>query len=166
MRIFVLRAEYGKYTDTFRNHKYIGIGWFEEIDPTQNNWDLHDKDFLKEKYRHKYPDDTNMRINQIVGQIYRFVNDMNIGDLVISPYNTDILLIGKISSELYIQSDDTSPYSWRKKVEWLKNDISRHSFSNSLQYTLRSALTCYEVKQREEIFETLGIDGPKSKSKK
>ena len=45
------------------------------------------KDFLKDKYRVKYPNDPNMRINQNVGQIFRFVNEMKIGDIVISPFN-------------------------------------------------------------------------------
>ena len=31
MRVFVLRADYGRYTDVFRNNNYIGIGWFDEI---------------------------------------------------------------------------------------------------------------------------------------
>ena len=88
---------------------------------------------------------------------------MNLGDVVISPYNTNDLLIGKISSELYIEKDTTSPYPWRKKVDWLKDDINRHSFSNPLQNTLRSSLTCFEVKQRDEIFEVLGFDIPKTK---
>jgi restriction system protein len=162
MKVFVLRAEYGRYTDTFKTKEYIGIGWFEEINPLQNNWDLTDKNFLKDRYREKYPDDANMRVNQNVGQIFRFVNDMSIGDIVISPYNTNDLLIGKISSDLFIQSDNSSPYPWRKKVEWLKDGINRHTFSNPLQNTLRSSLTCFEVKQREEILETLGFEGSKS----
>lgn len=166
MRVFVLRADYGRYTDVFRNHKYIGIGWFEETNPLHSNWDLSDKDFLKEMYRDKYPNDANMRVNQNVGQIFRFVNDMSIGDIVISPYNTNDLLIGKISSELYVENDSTSPYNWRKKVEWLKDGVNRHLFSNPLQNTLRSSLTCYEVKQRDEIFEALGFAVNKSKIRK
>ena len=97
MRVFVLRADYGRYTDVFRNNNYIGIGWFDEINPIQEKWDLTDKDFLKEKYREKYKEDVNMRVNQNVGQIYRFINDLKIGDIVISPYNTNELLIGKIT---------------------------------------------------------------------
>ena len=162
MKVFVLRADYGRYTDTFKTNEYIGIGWFEETNPLQSNWDLTDKDFLKDRYREKYPDDANMRVNQNVGQIFRFVNDMTIGDIVISPYNTNDLLIGKISSDLYIQSDNSSPYPWRKKVEWLNDGINRHTFSNPLQNTLRSSLTCFEVKQREEILEALGFEGSKS----
>ena len=166
MRIFVLRADYGRYTDVFKKQSYIGIGWFEEINPIENNWDLTDKDFLKEKYREKYPTDVNMRVNQNVGQIFRFINDINIGDIIISPHNTNELIIGKVVGDLYFEEDNSSPYPWRKKVEWLKNEFNRHSFSNPLQNTLRSSLTCFEVKQRDEIFEVLGFDVPITKTKK
>lgn len=168
MKVFVLRADYGRYTDTFKNNNYIGIGWFsrDTIDPHLEGWKLEDKEFLKEKYREKYPTDTNMRVNQNVGQIYRFVNEMKIGDYVISPFNTNELLIGEIESEMYVEEDNTSPYSWRKKVKWLRDDVNRHNFSNPLQNTLRSSLTCYEVKQREEILEALGFDVPKTTKQK
>lgn len=166
MRVFVLRADYGRYTDVFKKHDYIGIGWFEEINPIEKNWNLTDKDFLKEKYREKYSDDANMRVNQNVGQIYRFINDMKIGDIVISPYNTNDLLFGKITGDLYFESDNTSPYLWRKKIEWIKDNVNRHSFSQPIQNTLRSSLTCFEVKQRDEVLEMIGFDVPKSKIQK
>lgn len=165
MKVFVLRADYGRYTDVFKNGNYVGIGWFgrDATDPNLEKWDLQDKDFLKQKYRQKYGEnEAYMRVNQNVGQIYRFVNDIQIGDIIISPYNTNELLIGKIKSDLYVEEDGTSPYTWRKKVEWIKDDVSRHSFSNPLQNTLRSSLTCFEVKQRDEVFEELGFDVPKS----
>ena len=165
MRVFVLRADYGRYTDVFKNGNYVGIGWFgrDATDPNLEKWDLQDKDYLKQKYREKYgEDEAYMRVNQNVGQIYRFINDIQIGDIIISPYNTNELLIGKIKSDLYVEEDGTSPYTWRKKVEWIKDDVSRHIFSNPLQNTLRSSLTCFEVKQRDEVFEELGFDVPKS----
>lgn len=166
MRVFVLRADYGRYTDVFRNNNYIGIGWFDEINPIQEKWDLTDKDFLKEKYREKYKEDANMRVNQNVGQIYRFINDLKIGDIVISPYNTNELLIGKITGDLYFENDNSSPYPWRKKTEWIKDKVNRHSFSQPVQNTLRATLTCFEVKQKEEVFENLGFEVDKSKIRK
>lgn len=166
MRVFVLRADYGRYTDVFRNNNYIGIGWFDEINPVQEKWDLTDKDFLKEKYREKYKEDVNMRVNQNVGQIYRFINDLKIGDIVISPYNTNELLIGKITGDLYFENDNSSPYPWRKKMEWIKDKVNRHSFSQPVQNTLKATLTCFEVKQKQEIFENLGFEVEKSKIRK
>lgn len=152
--VFVLRADFGRYTNTFEKEEYIGIGWFME---NPINWDFSNKDFLKEKYRLIYPDDPNMRVNQNVGQINRFVNEMKIGDLVISPYMDNQLLVGKIESELFFKEDSTSPYPWRKKVKWYKEKIDRHSLSVPLQNTLRSSLTCFKVNSADEILIELGL---------
>ncbi len=152
--VFVLRADFGRYTDTFEKEGYIGIGWFEE-DPS--SWDLTNKDFLKEQYRLKFPTDPNMRMNQNVGQINRFVNEMKLGDLVISPYMDNRLLIGKIESDLFFKVDSTSPYPWRKSVKWFKDKIDRHTLSVPLQNTLRSSLTCFNVNSSDEILVQLGL---------
>lgn len=154
MRVFVLRADFGRFTDTFEKEGYIGIGWFDE-DPTL--WDLKDKDALKEHYRLKYPHDPNMRMNQNVGQINRFVNEMKLGDLVISPYMDNRLLIGRIESDLFYKVDTTSPYPWRKSVKWFKDKIDRHTLSVPLQNTLRSSLTCFNVNSADEILIELGL---------
>jgi restriction system protein len=115
--VFVLRADFGRYTSNFEKEGYIGIGWFE-VDP--KDWDLTNKEFLKEKYRQEFPTDPNMRMNQNVGQINRFVNEMKVGDLVLSPYMDNQLLVGRIESELYFKIDNSSRYPWRRSVKWFK----------------------------------------------
>ena len=152
--VFVLRADFGRYTSTFEKEGYIGIGWFE-VDP--KDWNLTNKEFLKEKYREDFPNDPNMRMNQNVGQINRFVNEMNVGDLVVSPYMDSQLLIGIIESELYFKQDNSSPYPWRKTVKWFKDKIDRHTLSVPLQNTLRSSLTCFKVTSADEILIQLGL---------
>ena len=96
--VFVLRAEFGRYTDTFQKEGYVGIGWYHN---NPEGWDLADKDFLKLRYRELYPDDPYMRMNQNVGQVFRFVNELKVGDLVLSPFMDNRLLVGKITSDLY-----------------------------------------------------------------
>jgi restriction system protein len=152
--VFVLRADFGRYTSTFEKEGYIGIGWFE-VDP--QGWDLTNKEFLKEKYRQVFPNDPSMRMNQNVGQINRFVNDIKIGDLVLSPYMDNQLLVGRIESDLYFKSDNTSPYPWRKAVKWYKEKIDRHTLSVPLQNTLRSSLTCFNVNSADEVLVQLGL---------
>jgi restriction system protein len=152
--VFVLRAEFGRYTDTFHKEGYVGIGWYHD---NPEGWDLADKDFLKLKYRELFPDDPYMRMNQNVGQVFRFVNELKVGDLVISPFMDNRLLVGRITSDLYYQNDSTSPYPWRKHVEWFKNTIDRHLLSVPLQNTLRSSLTCFKVSSAEEILVEFGM---------
>jgi hypothetical protein len=42
--VFVLRADFGRYTDIFKKGEYIGIGWFQD-EPIAI--DLKDKESLK-----------------------------------------------------------------------------------------------------------------------
>jgi restriction system protein len=152
--VFVLRAEFGRYTDTFQKEGYVGIGWYHD---NPEGWDLADKDFLKLRYKELYPDDPYMRMNQNVGQVFRFVNELKVGDLVLSPFMDNRLLVGKITSDLYFEVDSTSPYPWRKRVDWFKDTIDRHVLSVPLQNTLRSSLTCFKVSSSQEILVELGL---------
>ena len=112
MRAFVLRAEFGKYTDVFKDHNYIGFGFFGVFEHKGIDQDWSDKELLKDLYKQACPDDPSMRVNQNVGQVMRFVNEMKLGDIVITPYSDSSLLIGQISSELYYEEDSTTPYPW------------------------------------------------------
>ena len=152
--VFVIRAEFGRYTDTFQKEGYVGIGWYHN---NPEGWDLADKDFLKLRYKELYPDDPYMRMNQNVGQVFRFVNELKVGDLVLSPFMDNRLLVGKITSDLYFENDSTSPYPWRKRVDWFKDTIDRHVLSVPLQNTLRSSLTCFKVSSSQEILIELGL---------
>jgi restriction system protein len=154
MNVFVLRADFGRYTDTFKKDGYIGIGWFQD-EPIAI--DLKDKDSLKGAYKVLYPDHPSMRMNQNVGQVFRFVNEIKVGDIIISPYNDNQLLVGTIDSDVYFKKDDSSPYPWRKKVKWFNDTINRHNLSVPLQNTLRSSLTCFKVSMSDEILLALGI---------
>jgi restriction system protein len=152
--VYVLRADFGRYTDTFKNKGYIGIGWFPE---SLENIDYTNKDSLKLAYKNLYPNDPYMRMNQNVGQINRFVNEMKIGDIIISPFNNNQLLVGTIQSDTYYEKDLSSPFYWRKKVSWFTEAIDRHTLSVPLQNTLRSSLTCFKIVLADEILASLGL---------
>ena len=101
--IYVVRADFGKYTKAFQENGYVAIGWFDQ---------LVDKTFSREKIKelHKslYKDDGNMRMSQNAGQVYRFINDLKIDDIVVTPFSNNQLLVGTITSEVYYEKDATS----------------------------------------------------------
>ncbi|MFZ6664097.1 restriction endonuclease [Peijinzhouia sedimentorum] len=159
-KVFVLRADYGTYTNAFKQYGYIGIGWFG-YNP-EGIIDITDRESIRKIYKKDYSDEAEMTVNQNVGQIYRFLNDIKIGDIVITPFNNNELLIGSVTSDFYFEKDDTSRYCWRKKVEWRKEHLDRHEFSVPLQNTLKSSLTCFSVSSFEEVFMAIGLlDGGK-----
>lgn len=152
MKVTVVRADYGKYTDAFKKHEFVGIGFIHhELKDTT------DKEYLKDEYKKSYPDDKFMTMNINAGQVYRFLNELNIGDIVISPYNDHRLLIGKVKGEPYFVKDDICPYNYRREVEWFDEEINRTEFTIPLQNTLRSSMTVFNVTQIQEILVSVGL---------
>lgn len=146
MKVFVVRSDFGRYTKAFKENNYVGIGWFDQlIDKTLS------REQIKDEYRKVYHKDGNMRVNQNAGQVYRFINDIKIDDIVITPYSDNRLLVGKVTSEVYYEKDTTSRYYLRKKVEWFSNTLDRQILSIPLQNTLRSSLTVYTLSNGNEI---------------
>ena len=45
MRVYVIRADYGRYTDSFLKNCYVGIGWFP------NGIESSDKESITTKYK-------------------------------------------------------------------------------------------------------------------
>lgn len=146
MKVYVVRSDFGRYTNAFQENNYVAIGWFDQ---------LIDKSFsreqIKDLYRKVFHKDGNMRVNQNAGQVYRFINDIKVNDIVITPYSDNRLLVGKVTSDVYYEKDTTSRYYLRKKVEWFSETLDRQILSIPLQNTLRSSLTVYTLANGNEI---------------
>jgi restriction system protein len=146
MKAIVVRADFGRYTDSLRENNYVGIGWFNN-----NELPNYEKETIIEAYRKLYPDHSNGTTYQNCGQIKRFLTEIEEGTIVIAPYNDGQLLVGKAKGKPYFKEDKTSPYGYRINVEWLDHPISRYELSIPLQNTLRSSLTVFNVSQADEI---------------
>ena len=95
---------------------------------------------------------------QNYGQVYRFLFDIKIGDIIITPgYNVEDLYYGEIISDYYYDdSSDDCPYPHRKQVQWNKEPVSRYNLSIPLQNTLRSSLTVFYVKHENAFLKAIG----------
>lgn len=155
----VVRAEFGRYTNVFKQNGYAGIGWFNEEIPDYK------KETIRSCYKKIFTDHSSGTINQNCGQIKRFLTEIKDGVIVITPYNDGMLLVGKAKGEPYFEKDKTSPYFYRIKVDWNEETINRHQLSIPLQNTLRSSLTVFNVRQAEEIALAAGFIDSKEKKK-
>lgn len=146
MKVYVVRSDFGRYTNAFKENNYVAIGWFDQlIDKSYSREDI------KELYRTVFHKDGNMRVSQNAGQVYRFINDIKIGDIVITPYSDNRLLVGKVISDIYHEKDTTSRYYQRKKVDWFPQTLDRQILSIPMQNTLRSSLTVFNLANGNEI---------------
>lgn len=153
--IFCVRADFGKYTEDFINGGYVAIGWLWGIDLSH----IQSREELYPLYKADRPEDkSNVVIGQQVGQISRFLLELQEGTFVITPSNdTNYLYYGIIEKDSYYYADeDNCPYRHRKKVKWEKKPILRSEFSVPFQNTMRSSLTVFAVNHKRNFFEVIG----------
>lgn len=157
MNLYVVRADFGKYTDLFIKGGYVAIGWLHTIDLSN----ITERDELYPLYRKYHPEDTsNVVIGQQVGQIARFLLEIQPGDYVITPdANTDYVYYGVVqpgNSYYLADSSDGCPFTHRRKVKWNTVPILRNQFSVPFQNTIRSSLTVFRVNHLKDFLETIG----------
>ena len=136
----------------FLNRNVIAVGWKDMGD--LNN--VHaDRDSIKEKYIETYPNDSDGKIANSVGMLYRFAYEVKIGDYVVFPSKSDRQInIGVIES-VYEYHPEESEYVHQHKVKWLKH-LPRTLFSQGALYELGSLLTFFTVKNyADEYLATL-----------
>lgn len=140
-RIWMVRAGQGSYLiEDFLQQGIIAIGWNDlgPLDPTLDYYEL------KEQFREAYPEDSDGRVNQCVGQIWRFLHEFNIRDKVVS-YDSSgrEYFLGTVESEyLY---DETMEYYHYRKVSWLSDGTDRDVLSPEAKNTLGSISTIFEL---------------------
>lgn len=155
--VWCVRAEFGTYTKHFVEGGYVAIGWMPDVDLSS----VRTRDDLYPLYKEAHPEDTsNIVIGQQVGQIARFLLEIQADDYVITPAaDTEWLHFGKVApdpSYVYAAGDDSCPYRHRRRVEWEKERLKRGDFSVPFQNTIRSLLTVFAVSQRDEFLAAIG----------
>lgn len=153
-RIYCVRALSGQHTDKFIKGGYAAIGWlFTDLSAVANREELYPL------YRHQFPHHTsNLVVGQQVGQIARFLFDIQSGDYVVTPAaNSELLHYGTVEPDPYYlnNSTDDCEFVQRKKVRWAPQPIRRSNLSVPLQSTLKSSLTVFEISQATEFFEAI-----------
>jgi predicted Mrr-cat superfamily restriction endonuclease len=156
--VWCVRANSGEYAEHFLRGGYVAIGWAEIA---QDLSAVTARDELYSIMRSAYPGvESPIVIGNYVGQVGRFVLEMQPGDYVITPAaNTEWLHYGQVAPEpsyRFAAGDDGCPYRHRRLVVWAKERLKRGDFSVPFQNTIRSSLTVFAVSQREEFLLAIG----------
>ena len=162
--VWCVRAEFGSYTKQFVDSGYVAIGWMHNTDLGQ----IKTREELYPIYKVEHPQDTsNIVIGQQVGQIARFLLEIEAGDYVITPASdTEWLHYGLVEpnpSYHFASDDDGCPYRHRRRVKWAKEKLNRSGFSVPFQNTIRSSLTVFSISQRDEFLVAIGKAVPLTK---
>ena len=122
---------------------HVCIGWSNLGDLS----DIDSKEQLSELYEVNY-DKNNRGRGQDVGQIWRFIHDMKVGDYVIFAENS-VFHIGRIESDYCYDTTERESqdrdYKSNRKVKWLKKNISRSVLSTNLHNSLKTAMSIWTL---------------------
>jgi restriction system protein len=142
----------GAVEDLFLRRSVIAIGWPKMGDLSQ--WS--DRAAYKTAFAEAYPGEKPGAIPTKAGQLYRFVQEMELDDLVVCPLKlAREVRIGKTVGEYQYLPDVNARYPNMRKVEWLKS-VPRTSFSQGALYEMGSALTLFQISSHaDEVYAIL-----------
>lgn len=126
----------------------MAIGWREMGDLSQIK---PDRDSFKQKYMQVFPDTKKGAIPVVSGMLYRFCNEVQIGDYVVYPSKSDRMInIGEVTGN-YEYDASQKEYGHVRTVKWLKH-LSRTSFTQGALYELGAAMTFFWVQDYADEF--------------
>ncbi len=126
----------------FLQEEVIALGWKDmgDLNKIDSN-----REVFKERYSIIYPEAKKGSIANSAGMLYRFVNEVHIGDYVVYPSKKDRKInIGKVEGE-YTYNPNATEYVQQRKVKWLKH-LPRTAFSQGALYEIGSAMSFFSVK--------------------
>lgn len=134
----------------FLRNNVIAVGWKEMGDLSLL---MPNREAYVEKYISVYPDAKKGNVSTSAGMIYRFVNEMQIGDYVFFPSKSDRMInIGVIEGD-YQYSPSAIEYPQQRRIKWIKH-LPRTVFSQGALYEIGSFLSLFSVKNYADEFLT------------
>jgi len=139
----------GEADDLFLKKNRLGLGWVKMADVGNIK---PDRESFKAAYTTAYPDEKAGAIPGQAGQIFRFLHEMNPGDLVIYPAkNPRRIHFGRVEGGYKYEPKIDHEFPQQRTVTWLKS-VPRTLFSQGALYEIGSAMTLFQVKNYAHEF--------------
>ena len=139
----------GEADGLFRKDKRIALGWSAIGDlrllPA-------DREAFKTAVAAAYPEFKAAAIPNQAGQIYRFIHEMQVGDLVVYPSKQDrVISVGRVVGDYEYNPKQNPAFPHQRKVEWISSQ-ARTSFSQGALYESGSAMSFFQIRNYAEEF--------------
>ncbi|MEU4897597.1 CBS domain-containing protein [Streptomyces sp. NPDC044780] len=142
MRAWVVRAgENGEREHTALEEGLLVVGWLGLGDLT----DTVTRDDIKAAVAAAYPDEGPYTVGNWTGQLYRFVHEIQPGDLVVLPLKSLLVAIGRVVGGYEYRSEVADGLRHVRQVEWLVKNVDRQVIQSDLQDSMGSLLTVFEL---------------------
>ena len=128
-RVWMVRSDNGVNAQQVVDNGYIGLGWDDaELRGCR------DRSEIKDALSSAYPDHTVGRIRGSAGSILRYVHEMGVGDVVITPDDRGAFYRGTVKSDATFDNDDDLPYRTRRQVRWDPESYRRSDLPRSVWF--------------------------------
>lgn len=141
---WMVRSDGGKRYDDFRDLGAVGIGWPEIAEIAAGGAD---RKTLTKAYCSAHPEAKQQSTQVAVSQVHRFVNEVQLGDVVVtySP-TTRKYLIGTVTGQPKYFPDRTNiSMDISRSVDWLATEVDRDNLSIATRNTLGSIMTVFKL---------------------
>ena len=142
-------GEQGEADGLFKKNHVVALGWAKMGDLSKLKAD---RDAFKAKVAECYPDTKPGAIPNNAGQLFRFVHEMKVGDVIVYPSKRERQIhIGRVEAPYKYDPGLDSDYPNLRAVKWL-NTLPRTHFTQGALYEIGSALSFFQVKNYAEEF--------------
>ena len=132
--------------DLVEEGKFVAIGFGgAEINDISDS----SRDEIRKRVALLYPDAKSRTIDSTARQLYRFKEDIQIGDRVITGVGNRQYLIGRITGNYWYEKKDPD-HSHRRSVEWYPRRVERDEMTPYLRNSLGSLMTLFQVTKHED----------------
>jgi restriction system protein len=140
-RMWMVRAEGGKYFEEFKTKSIVAIGW----DAVGDMSGLKTREDFVQAARQAWPDMKKMQIAVSAGQAYRFVREMQIDDQMVT-YDPSrrVYLVGTIASEYFYDKALIEENFNCRRIKWA-GEVSRDLLLVSTKNSLGAISTLFLV---------------------
>jgi len=137
----------------FMTKPCVALGWAELGDLSSIG---KSRDAFKEAIKKAYAAVKKGAIANYAGQLYRFVHEMKVGDLVIYPRRHDRTVnVAKVVGGYEFSTELVPRYPNRRKVQWLRA-IPRTAFSQGALFEMGSAMSFFQIRNyADEIYKRM-----------
>jgi restriction system protein len=142
MAVWVVRCgKFGEFEDYAINENVVGI----DFDLRRSVIEFSDRDELREHlFNELAQGDDGKWVPNAVSQLWRFANELNVGDTVVLPCKQPkVVVVGRAIGEYRYEAGRQNPHI--RSVEWDATDIPRASFDQDLLYSFGGLLTVFQV---------------------
>ena len=139
----------GDADSLFLQNNRVALGWHEMGDlsgiPAE-------REAFKNRVARVYPEmKPGAKINS-ASQLFRFLHEMKVGDLVCYPSKADRQIhIGQVVGPYQYDPSEVPSYPQQRRVDW-KSGVPRTSFSQGALYEIGSALSLFQLKNYADEF--------------